>query len=91
MPDQTNQQMLGSSGTIVPSKVYVVVRVKIGPLLPSSSQHFIDASLRCALHAWEKFQDYRHRFPPLPFRLKYLSIVLRLGNVLTVVRFHFFP
>ena len=42
MPDQTNQQMLGSSGTIVPSKVYVV-RVKIG-LLPSSSQHFIDAS-----------------------------------------------
>ena len=64
MPDQTNQQMLGSSGTIVPSKVYVV-RVKIGLLLPSS-QHFIDASAMLRA-AWEKFQDYRHRFPPLPF------------------------
>ena len=41
MPDQTNQQMLGSSGTIVPSKVYVV---------GSESENWSAAALLATLH-----------------------------------------
>ena len=43
-----NQQMLGSSGTIVPpSKVYVVVRVKIGPLPRNTSLTHYLCDARC--------------------------------------------